>query len=109
MEPRVFVTQLPTRYEGGAWVPTVDITPAREHGEVLYMIPPGFNLPDASLAMQQVQERLKDFTPKDYLLPMGDPIVMAAAAAVLGARRAPFKVLKWDRPARRYMVYVIIP
>lgn len=111
MQPRVFVTQLPTRQEGGAWVPSVDISPASEHGAVLFLIPPGMNFPAeaAQMALDQVSRGLLDFSAKDFLLPMGDPILMASAAACLGARRAPFKVLKWDRHTRRYTVYVIRP
>lgn len=105
--PRVFITQLPSRMEGGGWVPTVDVTPAKEHGDLLFMIPPGMNQPTGQGTIEQLRSKLRDFGAEDFLLPMGDPILMVAASAMLGARGEMFKVLKWDRQTRRYQVYVV--
>jgi len=106
---KVYVTQLPTRRENNGWVPTVDITPAREFGEIVYLMPPGMNFPDAEMVESQLESSLAHFAAEDFLLPMGDPIVMVVAAALLGAERVPFKVLKWDRITKRYQVYTLTP
>lgn len=105
--PKVFVTQLPSRIEDGAWVPSVDISPAKEFGDLVFVLPPGLNHPTAETIMPQLHSKLFTFTPEDYLLPMGDPVVMAAAAAWLGSRMEAFKMLKWDRITRRYNVFTI--
>lgn len=107
--PRVFITQLPSRMEGGAWVPTVDIAPAREHGEPVFLVPPGMNQPTMDGVVEQLRRKLNDFTQADFILPMGDPVLMVTAAAILGARFNYFNMLKWDRHARRYFVYAIDP
>jgi hypothetical protein len=109
MVAKVYITQLPARREGNAWVPTVDVTPAREFGELIYLIPHGMNFPEAEMVEPQLVAGLANFKAEDYLLPMGDPVVMAAAGAVLGALRKPFKLLKWDRIAKRYQVYNLNP
>lgn len=104
--PRVFITQLPSRIEAGQWVPSVDVSPAREHGELVFMVPHGINFPSADMVMTQITENLLDFNEEiDCLLPMGDPVVMACAAAILGARMNSFKMLKWDRQSRCYIPY----
>lgn len=103
--PKVFVTQLPSRLEEGAWVPSVDVTPAKEHGDLVFLLPPGMNQPTAETVVPQLQAKLTDFSAEDFLLPMGDPVVMAAAAAILGAQISGFKMLKWDRHTKRYNVY----
>lgn len=109
MSARVFITQLPTRREGDAWVPTVDIKPAEEHGELLFLIPPGHNFPNADMIQEQLGPKLASFGAADSLLAIGDPVVMTVAAAILGARREPFTLLKWDRITKRYHTYKIDP
>ena len=109
----VFITQLSSRLEHGSWVPSVDVTPAREFGELHFMIPAGVNFPEARMAEAQLWAQL-DVAPgfrnvQDFLLPMGDPVVMAAAIARLGARREPFRILKWDRFEKRYVAFTITP
>lgn len=106
--PRVFVTQLPSRLEDGVWVPSVDVSPAKEFGELVFVIPPGLNHPTADTVIQQLRDRLHDFNSvEDFLLPMGDPVIMAAASALLGRRTSWFRLLKWDRITRRYNVFEI--
>lgn len=105
---RVLVTQLPSRREGDAWVPTVDITPASKHGEVEILLPMGMNFPSAEMIKEQLYPKLIAFDrSRDILLPMGDPIVMAVACAILGSHLGGFEMLKWDRHDRAYSVFSI--
>lgn len=107
--PKVFITQLPSRLEGGSWVPTVDVTPAEEHGAIVFLVPPGLNAPTMQGVVEQLRSKLAEFGPEDFLLPMGDPVLMATACAILGARLEMFHMLKWDRQSRRYRSYLINP
>lgn len=106
---RVFVTQLPSRRENDAWVPTVNIDAAREHGVIHCILPMGMNYPEADAVCRMLRERLEGFTNEDCLLAIGDPVVMAAAAAILGARGRGFKLLKWDKFSKRYSIFQINP
>lgn len=104
----VFVTQIPARLEGGGWVPIMDISPAADFGEVKVMLPSGLNFHAAAPVVQQLREHLREFrSDKDFLLPLGDPLVMAAAAAVIARRLPNFRMLKWDRFTRSYHPYVV--
>ena len=106
-DSKVFVTQVPSRLEDGQWVPTVDITPARKFGEIEVLFPAGFFYTDRS-SFQRLKERLHAFqSDNDFLLPMGDPVLMSAAAAILGSRHEAFSVLKWDRKTSEYYHYTI--
>lgn len=101
--PKVYVTQIPARLEGGAWVPTVDISPAAEHGDVKILLPSGMNFHASSSVVKQLREGLRPFRDDvDFLLPLGDPLVMVLASALLGKRWGSFQMLKWDRFTRTY-------
>lgn len=102
---RVFVTQVPARLAEGVWTPTVDLQPARDHGEIIILLPSGvgFATPDEPLAA--LRGKLADFNVKrDFLLPMGDPMLMVIAAALLAPR---FRLLRWDRRAHKYYPTII--
>lgn len=102
----VYVTQIPHRKEDGKWIHTVDVSPALEHGELKVLLPPGMNFYAAAPVVQQMRADLREFDPEvDALLPMGDPLVMAAAAALLGRRLERFTMLKWDRITRTYLKF----
>ena len=51
-----------------------------------------------------VEKKLKDFTSSDYLLLMGDPVLIGIVCAVAGKiTNNNFKVLKWDRESAIYI------
>ena len=104
----VFVTQIPARRQGAAWVPTIDLTPAREYGELSVILPSGLNYPEMSQLRTLLRASLTTFKPsEDFLLPLGDPAVQASACAILGAEFGRFQLLRWDREQRRYFDYEI--
>jgi hypothetical protein len=118
--PRVFVTQIPSRYEDMSkisarlnsdayrrWVPTVDISSAREFGTVIVMLPMGLNFPHADLIVPQIESMINGFTIHDALLPLGDPLLMACAIGMVARKMNKFKILKWDRQQKRYFAHFI--
>jgi hypothetical protein len=51
---------------------------------------------------------MKDFTDEDYLIAVGDPSVIAMAAAVAGEfNLGRFKLLKYDGRAKDYLVVAV--
>jgi len=107
-QPVVYITQLSTRREGSAWVPTVDITPAKEFGDLVYLLPSGMNYPSLGEVLPVLQAGLAKFRhSQDMVLPMGDPTVIMAVGAILGAAGDSFKLLKWDRKSHRYFIQEI--
>ena len=56
----------------------------------------------------EVEKKLKDLTSKDYLLLMGDPVLIGIVCAVAGKiTNNNFKVLKWDRESAIYIPITI--
>ena len=105
-ESKIFVTQLPARRENNQWVPIVDITPAKEFGDIVVMLPSGINYPDTNSVKEQLIPQLEEFGEEDFLLPLGDPLVMTVATALV-ARKGFFKILRWDRQSRRYFSFEV--
>jgi hypothetical protein len=95
---RVFVTQ-----EN----PKINITPALKYGKIEVLLAPGEEIVlGASYCVNRMDALLRDFSDADYLLPVGNPVAIAIAAA-LAARynRGRFNVLKWDN--RQHVYYPI--
>lgn len=109
-EPKVFVTQVPSRRDAqsGLWVPTVNIAPAEHYGEVVTLLPPGSQFFAAAETTRLIKQRLHelDYQQGDFLLPLGNPVIMAVASAI-AARRSNgcLNVLVWDRLTSSYVSY----
>lgn len=104
----VYVTQIPARLEGRKWVPIIDISPAAQFGEIKVCLPSGMNFHAPVPVVRQLREELREFNGEsDYFLPLGDPLVMAVAAAMIGRREGKFRMLKWDRVMKHYLVYEV--
>lgn len=105
--PKVYITQVPHRHdpETGAFVPSVNIGPAAEYGEVVVMMPPRAPFHATADLVRQLQNHLQyyDYEAGDSLVAMGDPAVIAAASAILGKRFGNIRLLKWDRNVSRYL------
>ncbi len=109
--PKVFVTQIPNRRdkETGALVPSVNIGPAQEHGDVVVMMPAQASFFATNDLMNQIANHLDsyDFDEGDALVALGDPAVIGAACAYLGKKRAKFTMLRWDKQLGRYLRVVL--
>lgn len=106
----VYVTQVPNRYVDGAYVPSVNISPAAEHGILVTMMPPQASFHATSDLVKQLTEHLKDYDYEagDSVLALGDPTIMGVAFAILGKIKGKFRVLKWDRNIKRYTITSVI-
>jgi hypothetical protein len=105
--PRVYAVQVPARRDGprGGWVEKFDLSPAKEFGEVVRLLPYG-NVPNEPERVHaQLKEALRDFDlDRDYLLLLGDPVAMAQAVSIV-SRWGTFNTLKWDRRTGTYSPY----
>lgn len=105
----VYVTQVPHHRIEGKLVPSLNISPASAFGMIKIMFPPQTAfIDDTALLLSGLRADLRhyNFDNGDCLLPLGDPVVCAAAAAVLAARGR-FRVLRWDKQLRRYIAATI--
>ena len=102
--PTVYVTQEKARKQDGVWVPEFDISHAAEFGKLEILMPPGQSFFSTVPTIRMLKDKLKDFTEEDYLLPMGDPSIMIAAAMIAGEKTGGrVKLLKWDRFQQTYI------
>lgn len=103
---RVFVVQKTMRWDGtkGELVPKFDVSPAQEYGEIVYLLSPTASpfRPDSLLG--ELHEKLKDFTPDDYLLLIGSPVIIGLAVAIAADYTdGEVKVLQWSGKAGKYL------
>lgn len=103
---RVFVPHMPSRFDSASalWVPTIDISPARKFGEIISILPPESNRLHIAPLVAALKDRMADFCADDYLVAVGDPTILAAAASIASRQTGGIlRMLKWDRRASDYI------
>lgn len=112
MQPKVFVPNIPTRFEplSGGRVPTINLNPAMEYGDLVPCISAEVNVRDYEVndLLAGVQESLRNCSKHDYILCVGDPILIAAAIAYAHDINGEAKVLRWDRSKKSYDVVEVV-
>jgi hypothetical protein len=86
------------------FVPTVDITPAMEHGEIVNLLPSEVSFYAVGDMAEQLRPRLKHYNYEDgdSIVSIGDPAIMAVVFGMVGNMHGKFYLLKWDRTTSRY-------
>ena len=102
---RVFVVQETTIYDDeGNLVRTKNLSDARQYGELIYLVP-ARPVRGSTDYYEHMDELLADFTDDDYLMPIGAPEYIAAAGAYAAdANGGHYRLLRWLREERRYIV-----
>lgn len=103
---RVFITQEPQRRDRatGIMKPFHDLSPAAAYGDIQILMPPGAISLSPGPTMDSLARKLDDFSDDDSLLLLGDPILIAMAAAICSWKnRGVVGVLKWDRNTGKYI------
>lgn len=99
---KVFVVCEPISYKDGA---KMDLTPAAAYGELEVLLTHTQSLLAPVPTIRKLRDKLRDFSDDDYLLPVGDPVLMCTVAAVASEiNHGRVKFLKWDRIQRAYIV-----
>jgi hypothetical protein len=81
-----------------------DLSSAEQYGGLVFLIPSGQSMLSTVPVVRQLKQQLAGFSDNDYLLPIGDPSIMAIAAMVAGERTGGrVKILKWDRRSGCYI------
>lgn len=105
-KPRVYVPQVPSRLDPVLrdWVPTVNLKPAEAHGEVIVLLPPQASRMATAPLVVALREQMAGFTEGDYLVAVGDPSILAAAACIAARKTGGvLRILKWDRQTSTYI------
>lgn len=91
---RVFVTQ----------ATNLDLVKATRFGELVPLIQQSMNIiMQPTEIINSLHEGLQDYTPEDFILPTGDPVIIGLAFTIAAAySRGHLRVLKWDRQVNDY-------
>lgn len=96
----------------GVWIPTMDVAPAKEFGELVVLLPSGLSFLNMDEILPTMEGKLDGFDfHNDFLLPLADPVTMIAAALTVAnaiyqgnvrEEQVHMNVLRWDRRQARY-------
>jgi len=105
MKNKVFVPQVPSRYDQGisGWVPTVNLDPANEFGEIEVLLPPEAGRMEPEELQRILSEKLLHVSEEDWLLATGDPVLIGIAAALIATRLyGQLRILRWNKRRKSY-------
>ena len=103
---RVFIPQDPTRRNRatGEWERSIDLTPAEKFGSLVFLLQSG-RAPEANSVVAVMSDKLRDYSGDDYLLPVGDPSLIAVMAILAAAANdGCVRMLMWSRQTQDYYV-----
>jgi hypothetical protein len=103
---KVYAPQVPSKYDPATklWVPTLNLDHAKSFGEVVVMLPPNANRLHINPLVTALRDQMKDFTEEDYIIAVGDPSLIAAAACIAARKTGGLlRILKWDRQSNSYI------
>jgi hypothetical protein len=98
--PRVFVVNEPAKRDGSK---TIDLSPACEHGELIFLSPAGDSTLDLEPTVERMTRLLSSFTEEDFLLPVGHPMLIALAGAIAARKVSRLQMLIWKGGLSRYI------
>jgi hypothetical protein len=110
MRAKVFIPQEPTRRDDatGELVSIMNFSSAAAYGETVVCLAPGRVALSPQPTIQKLKDCMRNFGDDDYLIAVGDPSVIAMAAAVAAdANRGRFKLLKYDGRSKDYLTVQI--
>jgi hypothetical protein len=109
MKPRVYIPQVPTRYDPvlRRTVPKFEsFDKAQEYGELVILLDRNSDVWDSDACIAKLTEGLSEFDyKKDFLLPMGSHHFMLWTAMILAASKIPnLQTLQWHSRNNEYVV-----
>lgn len=106
-QSKVFIPHIPSKRDNKTqiWVPTINIKPAEEFGDVVEILPPGSQFFAAKEMTRLIKQRLydEDLCEQDYFIAAGSPTAMMVVAAVAARRlNGRLNILLWDGQSNSY-------
>jgi len=86
----------------GEFVPKYDLSSCEEFGELRFVLGPRTQLSDTEKVLDEIEDSLEGFCDDDFLLLIGNPVLIAIAALVAGDRTNRLGFLVWNRNQRGY-------
>lgn len=102
---KVFVVCEPTRIIEGVERSAMDLTPAAEFGSIEVLLPHSQSMLAPVPTVRLLRQKLADFCDDDYILPVGDPVLISTVAMIAGEiNNGVVRFLKWDKRLHKYFV-----
>ena len=80
-----------------------DLSPALKFGALEILVPHTQSLLAPVITVRNLRDKLRNFSDDDYILPIGDPSLIATVAMVASEmNHGKVKFLKWDKYANDY-------
>lgn len=103
----VFAIQQPHRWNGKELVPTFDVTPAEEYGNIEFLLSPTAAPFETASIVEELHSKLRGFSDVDHLLLIGNPCLIGIATAVAAHYNEGFvPMLQWSGKEGRYIELV---
>ncbi|QYW02136.1 hypothetical protein CPT_Sonora_033 [Stenotrophomonas phage Sonora] len=103
---RVFVVQNQHRWDGtlGQFVPKFDLSPAQVFGDIVPLLSPTASPFNLGSILGELRSKLSDFRDDDYILCVGNPILIALTFAIAAdVNGGTATALQWSGKDRRYL------
>lgn len=99
----VYCVTEPITYRDGIPEPLFDVSPALQYGDLEILAKHNHSMLASTPMVRYFRDKLRHFTDEDYILPVGDPVTIAAVAAIAAdINKGYFKILKWDKRSKSY-------
>lgn len=109
---KVFIPQIPSRRDPATkiWVPTINIKPAEEFGDIVELLPAGSQFFPSQEMKRLIKQRLheEDLGADDYFIAAGSPTAMMVTAAIAARRlNGCLNILLWDGATSTYSAHAL--
>lgn len=107
---KVYVVQNQHRWDRHekVFVPKYDFTPAAEYGEMVDLLSPTAAPFRTDSIIEELHEKLRNFTSNDYLLLVGNPVLIGISMAIAADyNQGDLNVLQWSGKDRKYLPIVV--
>lgn len=101
----VYAIQQQMHYDAvkGELLPRFDLSPAEEFGEIKYLLSPSASPFTPDSIISELHEKLKGFSDEDYLLLIGNPVLIGMAAAIAADNAGTVNFLQWSGKNHKYI------
>lgn len=109
--PRVFVIQNQHRWsaEQREFVPKYDVGSAKQYGDLHEVLSPTASPFKPALVLPDIRAALSDFSDDDYLLLIGNPVLIGMSVAIAAAaNKGRVKLLQWSGKESKYICVQIV-
>lgn len=103
--PKVYIPHNVFRFDHATQskVPAYNFQPALLFGDITPVLPNETNLFAYQECVTKCWSVLQDSSSEDFLLPVGDPVIIGICAHLMAGKNGSLKMLKWEKYIKRYI------